>query len=365
MANITPAGTDDEDPTRIAPAQPRPGNPFERMASERLNAGAVAIEAERAIAEAQGKLVVAKRFPRDEMVAERKVAEACARLGLASVAFYTYKRGGSTISGPSIRLAEELARCWTNIDYGLTELSNREGETEMMAYAWDLEQNTISGQKFVVKHIRDKTGGGVALTEQRDIYELGANMGSRRMRSRILAILPAWYVDAAIAACKETISKGDGKPLIDRVRAMITAFEPLGVTLPMLIAKLGHPADQTTPDELVELTGSYRAIRDGMSTVQEEFGAKPTDSTGDAIKGHVAKNAAGAAAAATAGAAAATTGASGASATTTLGAPAGEAVDAGTGEITQAQPAKPPAAAAETAAPKTTPPADPKPEVLF
>ena len=33
---------------------------------DKINQGTVAIEASRAIAEAQGKLVIAKRFPRDE-----------------------------------------------------------------------------------------------------------------------------------------------------------------------------------------------------------------------------------------------------------------------------------------------------------
>ncbi|MBQ7110481.1 MAG: hypothetical protein IJO06_04585 [Thermoguttaceae bacterium] len=37
---------------------------------------------------------------------------ACQRPGLASVAVYVYPRGGSKISGPSIRLAEEIARNW-------------------------------------------------------------------------------------------------------------------------------------------------------------------------------------------------------------------------------------------------------------
>lgn len=271
------------------PAQaPAPAtSPFARMQSEHMNAGAVAIESERAIAEAQGKLVVAKRFPRDETLCFTKVVESCKRIGLAEVAFYSYPRGGQKVTGPSIRLAEELARCWRNIDYGLRELSQRDGETEMMAYAWDLEENTISEHKFVVKHIRDRQEGGKALTEQRDIYEIGANMGARRMRARILAILPAWYVDAAVEECKKTLAGGNGEPMADRIRKMVVAFEALGVLPKMMVDKFGHPIDQITPDELVELTGTYRSIRDGMSGVQDHFGAKPSDATKEAVRQQV------------------------------------------------------------------------------
>ena len=67
----------------------------------------------------------------------------------------------SVWSADLIRLAEELARCWGNIDYGLRELSRRAGESEMEAYAWDLETNTMSSQKFTVKHIREMEAAGM------------------------------------------------------------------------------------------------------------------------------------------------------------------------------------------------------------
>ena len=46
---------------------------------DKINQGTIAIEASRAIAEAQGKLVIAKRFPRDEVQSYAKAMEACQR----------------------------------------------------------------------------------------------------------------------------------------------------------------------------------------------------------------------------------------------------------------------------------------------
>lgn len=186
------------------PAEP---NPF-RVPSNvtGINAGAVTIESSKAIAEAQGKLIIAKNFPRDEHLAYAKVMEACKRKSLAEKAIYSYPRSGSTISGPSIRLAEELARCWGNVDFGIKELSQKEGESEMSAYCWDMETNTMSSQTFVVAHVRDTKKGQVKLSEQRDIYENNANMAGRRLRARILAILPPDLVEAAVLECKKTLA---------------------------------------------------------------------------------------------------------------------------------------------------------------
>lgn len=254
-----------------------PRNPFERSQAEHLNAGAVAIESERAVAEAQGALVVAQRFPRDPFRAYERVLNACKRPGLAESAFYSFPRSGQTVSGPTIRLAEELARCWGNIAFGMRELSNRDGVSEIEAYAWDLETNTKSVQVFTVRHIRDTRNGAKDLTDQRDIYELGANMGSRRLRARILAILPDDLVSAAVAECKHTLAKGGGEPMPDRIRRTVANFSALGVSVAMLETYLSHPMDATTPDELADLYGVFKALRDGQAKVSDYFGAKSGD----------------------------------------------------------------------------------------
>ena len=41
------------------------------------------------------------------------------------------------------RLAEEAARCWGNVDFGIKELSQKDGESEMLAYCWDMETRKV------------------------------------------------------------------------------------------------------------------------------------------------------------------------------------------------------------------------------
>lgn len=263
-----------QQPTSIAAE--RPGIPLDN-----INQGTVAIESSRAVAEAQGKLVIAKRFPRDEVAAYNRMIEACRRKGLAEKAFYAYNRAGSTVEGPSIRLAEELARCYGNIDYGIKELSQDAGKSEMQAYAWDLETNTMSVQNFTNLHVRevsefDKVAGRKQtvlkpLVSTRDVYEINANMGARRLRARILAILPTDYVDAAIKECKKTIGGSSDEPLIDRVKKLVVAFGGAGVRQEQLEARLGRKIETMTVDDLTEHLGIYNAIKNKESTVADWF----------------------------------------------------------------------------------------------
>src|ERR1700679_1432706 len=91
----------------VATAKPQNGhNPFAVTHDARTNAGAVAVESQRAIAEVQGRMGVAKRFPRAASGAYSAAMNACRRIGLAECAIYTYNKGGK-VEGPSIRLAEE------------------------------------------------------------------------------------------------------------------------------------------------------------------------------------------------------------------------------------------------------------------
>jgi hypothetical protein len=261
----------DEEVTTYQPQLPQNGN----IPSANINQGTVLIESQRAIAEAQGKLVIAQRFPRDEVKAYAKVMEACQRPALAQKAFYSYSRGGSSVSGPTIRFAEELVRCWGNVDYGIKELSQDDGKSEMQAYAWDLETNTISAQNFTNPHIRETRSGAVKLTSQRDIYELNANMGARRLRARILAILPADLVENAIDECKKTIAGRNDEPLIDRVRKMVVQFAKLGVNQELIEKRLGRKIETMTTEDFIEYIGIFNSLKEGASKISEWFEAAP------------------------------------------------------------------------------------------
>lgn len=227
------------------------------------NTGAVSVEQSRAIAEAQGQLILAKRFPRDLNGAYAELMEACKLPALASVAFYTLPRGKSSVTGPSIRLAEEIARVYGNFQYGHRELSRDDKKSEVEVYAWDMEKNNYSKRQITVMHVLDTKEGPRKLRDQKDIDDKIANVASKQVRGRILALVPKWLSEAAITACRETLAGKSDIPVAERVRKMTQAFAKFGVTTKHLEGFLGHSLDTVDTDEIADLTGIFNAIKDG------------------------------------------------------------------------------------------------------
>ncbi len=226
----------------------------------------------RQIAEVQAQMFVAKQYPRDETAAINRILQSCRRKALAETAMYVYPRGGTKVTGPSIRLAETLARCWGNMDFGIVELEQRNGESSVMAYAVDLETNVRQTKTFTVKHQRKARGSVVNLDDPRDVYEMTANQGARRLRACILGVIPGDVQDSAIAECNKTLREGNSEPLIDRVRKMVDAFgKEFQVTQEMIEKRIGHDIGATDEHELAMLRGIFQGMRDGMSKREDHF----------------------------------------------------------------------------------------------
>ena len=249
------------------------GHDFEQPPAKQTSVS-VEIESQRAVQEVQAAMIIAKRFPRDQFAAYSRIMDSCKRPSLAAAAQYAYPRGGTMITGPSIRLAEVLANSWGNIQSGIVELSRSNGVSEVMAYAWDLESNTRKVMQFQIKHIRETKQGAKALEGERDIYELVANQGARRLRACILSVIPGDIVEAAEKKCEETLKKG-GEPMEDRIRKMVTAFADFGVTTEMIEKRIGHKMSATIIQELVTLGKIYTSLKDGMSKREDYFDITP------------------------------------------------------------------------------------------
>lgn len=235
--------------------------PREIQASSVTSAMAMTRQAQ----EVQAAMIVAKRFPRDERISNDRILTACCRMSLAEAAMYSYTRGGSEVTGPSIRLAECIAQNWGNIDFGYIELEQKDGESQVMAYAWDLETNTRQSKVFSVPHRRETKKGAYQLTDSRDIYELVANQAARRVRSCILAIIPGDVVDSAIKQCELTLRSGaNGVPLQERVLVMVQKFAEYEVSEDQLRNYIGKNLDAFTENDLIRLGKVYRSLKDGI-----------------------------------------------------------------------------------------------------
>ncbi len=247
-------------------------NPFAgTLPAQSRQAGAVAqSDQQRTIAEVHAAMTIARMNPRDPIAAMDRILNACTRPSLADAAVYTYAKGGTDVSGPSIRLAEAMAQQWGNIKTSVRELSQQNGMSEVQTIAWDLETGYQCDKVFHVPHIRHTKKGAYPLTDPRDIYELVANQGSRRLRACILAVIPGDVTEAAVAQCEVTMrTKADTSA--EAMQKMLTAFEPFGVTKEQIEKRIQRHIDAIQPAQVVSLKKIYASLRDGMSAPGDWF----------------------------------------------------------------------------------------------
>ena len=249
-------------------------NPF-AVGNAQQGHAAAASDQSRAIAEVQASIMLAKANPRDERRACDKIINAFSRTTLAEVAQYQYARGGTSISGPSIRSAETIAQFWGNIQFGFRELSRGRDErgvtySEIEAFGWDLENNTKRSMQFRVSHWRDTKQGGYPLKDERDIYELMSNQAQRRVRACILAIIPGDVVDAAMNQAEIALNaQADTSPAA--LNKMVEMFEPYGVTKDHIEKRIQRRLNTIQPAQIVGLRKVYNSIKDGMSSPGDWF----------------------------------------------------------------------------------------------
>jgi hypothetical protein len=250
----------------------RPVNPFgDSVVAARPGSNAVAqTDQHRAIAEVQAAMMIARANPRDSIAAMDRILNACTRPTLANAAVYTYNRGGSDVSGPSIRLAEAMAQSWGNMQFGIRELDQRNGESTVQAFAWDVETNTRREVTFQVPHIRYTRSGSKRLEDPRDIYEMVANQGSRRLRACILAVIPGDVTEAAVAQCETTMhTNADTSP--DAMKKLVAAFGEHGVSREQIEKRIGRRLEAIQPAQVVGLRKVFASLRDGMSSPADWF----------------------------------------------------------------------------------------------
>lgn len=248
------------------------------------HAGGIAAVA-REEAEIKAAIVLAMQHPRDEAKAYTTLLKSCERPRFADAAQYEFERGGSTIKGPSIDLAREMARVWGNMRYGIRVVSDDGKSVHIKGYCTDMQTNNTSEfedkfakliQRKVFNEVtkrKDKTAW--VIPDERDLRELVFRRGAILVRNAILTLIPPDIIDEACAKCDETLDMAAKNEIktdrVGAIRRMAATFDELGVTTEMLKQFLGHDLESTNADELAKLRRIFKSISDGQSTRDEHF----------------------------------------------------------------------------------------------
>lgn len=261
----------------MSTAEPQARNQVARAENPFGNAPVVAAPSASAAAlmareaqEIQIAMLVARNFPRDIIKAGDKIINAFSRPTLCEDAMYEYSKGGQEVSGLSIRAAEVLAQNWGNIRTGVQELNRQHGQSEFRSYAQDLETGFMDEKFFFVRHWIDTKKGGRAAADEREIYEVGANMGSRRKRACILAVIPKDVQDLARRQIEITLQT-TAEVTPEAIKKLLDAFAGFGVSKELIEKRIQRRIDAMLPAQLINMRRIYTSLKDGMSEPAEWF----------------------------------------------------------------------------------------------
>lgn len=244
--------------------------------------------------EVQAAVLMAKKFPRDERLAQDEILAICDQPIFAEGAFYSFPRGRkldektgewkqNIVTGPSIRMAREAARVYGNFRYGFVISHEDDDGRQIIGYAWDVQKNNrTTSSDYFKKLILRRVGTGREATtipvtpDERELRELTNRRASILMRNCVLSLLPAYFVDRAVEICRKTAGGGGGgKPgapatdLVERIEKMKAAFGELGITQIQIETYLKKPVLQATSEDLGDLRGIYESLADGVISPQE------------------------------------------------------------------------------------------------
>ena len=267
---------------------------FEGISTLVNNAATQALTA-KATADINARWMIAIRRPRDLNDVRVALLHECRRPGFARAAIYAVPRGGGQIRGLSIRFAEAAMKAMGNIGCEAQTLYDSEDDRVVRVTVTDFESNTawsrdltISKTKLVKKDpgpgkslgTRINSYGGtnyVVPASDDDIATKEASAISKSSRTSILRMLPSWLKAEAQEMCERVQQDAAAAdPDLER-RRVFDAFASLNVKPSWLADWLGHPLDQATPAEIVELQQLYRAIRDGAATPDSAMKARRGD----------------------------------------------------------------------------------------
>jgi len=229
-------------------------------------------------AEIDRQIATAKRYPRD-IVAVKRGIETMATIDreTAEACFYSLPRGGKTIQGPGVRMAELAIYSFGNVRVQTriveTVIDGPTPHVTVQAACHDLEKNVWVGmekRRRIIAKKDFKTGRRRPVDE--DDINLATNAcAAIAFRDAAFKVIPGALVKPALEAAKR-VAIGDVKTLETRRADALAKFAKMGVNQARVLVALEKTSvEEVGLAELETMFGMYTEIRDGQATIEEIF----------------------------------------------------------------------------------------------
>lgn len=234
------------------------------------------------------QVTTAKKFPRNLAEVKRNmIAYATLDEDTAQRCFYTLPRGGKSIQGPSVRLAEIALACYQNLRAGSrilhVESNGDSPHVVVQAVCQDMQNNVAIAveKRRRITSKKDWQSGGRKPIDEDDI-QLAVNAAAAiAFREAVFKVVPGALIKPVFDAAKK-VAVGDVKSLAEYRGKVIDRLKQMGITEDRILAAIQCTSvDEIDQAKLEVLIGTGTALKDGEVTIEQAFPpvAKKTTAT--------------------------------------------------------------------------------------
>ncbi len=232
-------------------------------------------------AEVDIQISTARKYPRVlSNVKSNMLSTATLDEETAASCFYSLPRGGKTIQGPSVRLAEIALSCYGNVKAATriiaSDTHSENPHVVIQAIVHDLQNNVVVGIEKRRRITGKKSKGG---KPDEDDIQLAVNACSAiAFRDAVFKVVPMALVKPVFDAAKR-VAIGDAKSLSQTREKVIGRLKQMGAIEANIYHLLGvKKIDEVTTEHVETLIGLGTAIKDGNITVESAFPAPVAES---------------------------------------------------------------------------------------
>jgi hypothetical protein len=252
----------------------------ERRSASEIAASAMQAEAMAAI---QARYIVARQNPRDLVRFRQSIMSLCRNPKFADEALYEKPVGrDETVTDFSIRFAEAVVRFYGNLDVSTEATFDDDRRRKIRVTATDLENNaTFRADRMLEKTVERKYPNErkvlaerlnskrekvyiVEATEEEFLTKEAA-AASKLIRTNIMRFVDEDLKDECHRVIETTLKTTATNDPAARITRLVQAFAKFGIEREKLNEALGHPIENSTPDEIVQLTKHWVGLREGES----------------------------------------------------------------------------------------------------